>query len=61
MRELVRAINTHVEMVDLEVTNNLNVAEDIQAQQFPADQPNKEAPTQPTEDLVLPQSTDPAA
>ena len=30
MRELVRIIDSHVETVDLESTNNLNVAEDAQ-------------------------------
>ena len=67
MRELVRKIDTHMELVDLEVTSNLNVvmhsaqiAEDVQAQLFPAAQPTEEAPTQPTEDVALFQSTDPA-
>ena len=43
MRELVRKIDTRVELVNLEVTSNLNVAmhsaqiaEDVQAQLFPA-------------------------
>ena len=31
MRELVHAIDTYVELVDLQVTNNLNVAENVQA------------------------------
>ena len=51
MRELVREIDTSVELVDLEVTSNLNAAlhsaqptEDIQAQPFPAAQPTEEAP-----------------
>ena len=38
MRVLVQVIDTHVDTVDLEVTNNLNVVEDAQAQQPPADQ-----------------------
>ena len=49
MRELVCKIDTHVELVDLEVTSNLNAAlysaqlvEDIQAQPFPAAQPSEE-------------------
>ena len=44
MRELVCEINTHVELVDLEVTSNLNVVlpgtqptEDVQAPLFPTD------------------------
>ena len=44
MRKLVRAIDIHMEMVDLEVTSNLNAAKDVQAQPFPAGQPTKEAP-----------------
>ena len=43
MRKLVRAIDIHMEMVDLEVTSNLNAAEDVQAQPFPAGQPTEEA------------------
>ena len=35
MRELVQAIDTHVETVDLKVTSNLNAAEDAQVQQPP--------------------------
>ena len=29
MRELVHGIDTHVEMVDLKVTSNLNITEDV--------------------------------
>jgi len=36
MRELVQAIDTHVETIDLEVTSNLNVPENEEAQQPPA-------------------------
>ena len=61
MRELVRAINTHVEMVNLEVINNFNVVEDVQAQPFPADQPTKKAPAQPANAAVLSESIDPVA
>lgn len=43
MRELVCAIDNHMEMVDLEITNNLNSTEDVQAQQPLADQPTKDA------------------
>lgn len=51
MRELVRVIDTYVEMV-YEVTSNLNAAEDVQAQPFPNDQPIEEAPAQPAKDVV---------
>lgn len=68
MRELVREIDTHVELVDLEVTSNLNATlngaqptEDVQAQPFPIAQPTKDAPAQPVEDTALSRSTDPAA
>ena len=33
MRELVRAIDTHMDTVDLKATNNLNVAENEKVQQ----------------------------
>ena len=65
MRELVCEIDTYVELVDLEVTSNLNTAlhsaqpaEDIQAQPFPTAQPTEEAPAQLTEDAALSQSAD---
>ena len=45
MRELLHAIDTHMEMVDIEVTSNLNAAVDVQAQQLPFGQPIKEPPT----------------
>ena len=68
MRELVRKIDTHVELVDLKVTSNLNAVlhgaqptKDVQAQLFSAAQPIEEAPAQPAEDTALSQSTDPAA
>lgn len=38
-----RAIDTHVEMVDLKVTSNLKAAEDVQAQPLPADHPTVDA------------------
>nr|POF06576.1 hypothetical protein CFP56_17310 [Quercus suber] len=60
VRELVRKTNTYVELVDLEVTSNLNVvlsdpqpAEDIPSQQLPTDQPTGDAPAQPAEDAPL--------
>ena len=42
MRELVHAIDTHVEMVDLEVTSNLH-AEEGQGQTLAIDQPTGSA------------------
>ena len=63
MRELVYAIDSRVELVDLEVTSNLNDAlhgpqpvGDVQAQSFP-----KDVLTQPTEDTAPLQPTDPSA
>ena len=44
MRELVLAIDTHMESVDLEVTSNLNATEDTKVQQPPAeDVPDRQA------------------
>ena len=37
MRELVQAIDTHMETVDLKVTSNLNAPENEKAQQLPAE------------------------
>ena len=59
MRELVRAIDNHVETVDLEITSNLNVAKDAQAQQPPTDQPTEDAPEQQAEDVNQLPPTDP--
>ena len=42
MRELVNAINTHMEMVDLEVTSNLHFKEG-QGQTLATDQPTRSA------------------
>ena len=63
MRELVYTIDSHVELVDLEVTSNLNDAlhgpqhaGDVQAQSFP-----KDVSIQPTEDTAPLQPTDPSA
>ena len=53
MRELVRAIDTHVKIVDLEVTSNLNAAEDVQAQPPPTDQPAEDAVQLPPIDLSV--------
>ena len=43
-------IDTHVEMVDLEVTSNLNAVENVQAQQLPTNQPTEDAPERPAKD-----------
>ena len=52
MRELVRAINTHMEMVNLEVTSNLNVAENVQVRTPPTNPPIEDAPKRPADDAV---------
>ena len=68
MRELVHEIDTHIELVDLEVNDNLNavllgtqLVEDVQAQLLPTDQPTEDAPAQPAEDATSSQSADSAA
>ena len=68
MRELVHEIDTHMELVDLEVNDNLNAilpgtqpVKNVQAQLLPTDQPTKDAPAQPAEDATLSQSADSAA
>ena len=48
MRELVQAIDTHMETVDLKVTSNLNAAEDAQVQQ----PPTKDVPDRQADDAV---------
>ena len=60
MRELVRAIDSHVETVDLEITSNLNAAKDAQAQHPPADQPTEDASEQQVEDVDQLSPTDPS-
>ena len=51
MRELVHYIDTHVEMVDLEVTRNLHV-EEGQGQTLAADQPTKSATARRTDEAT---------
>ena len=65
IRELVHKIDSHMELVDVKVTSNLNVAlhdaqlaRDVQAQPLPTAQPGKDASAQPIEDLVPLQPTD---
>lgn len=64
IRELVQAIDSYVELVDLEVTSNLHAitqsAEDVQTQPPPAAQPAEDAPEQPTKDTTQLLPTDPA-
>ena len=60
IRELVRTIDTHVEMVDLEVTSNLNATKHIQVQTPPADPPTKDAPKHSTEDASQLSPTNPS-
>ena len=56
MRELVQAIDTHLETVDLKVTSNLNAPENEKAQQLPAE----DVPDQHTNDAAHFFPTDPA-
>ena len=60
MKELVHAIDTYVEMVDLEVTNNLYVVEDEQGQTLAADQPIESVPTQQADDVTQLPPTEPS-
>ena len=63
MRELVRAIDSYVELVDLEVTSNLYAGdqpdENVQLQPPPSAQPTEDVIEQPSEDAALLQPTDP--
>lgn len=54
--KLVQAIDTHVETVDLEVTSNLNTAEDAQVQK----PPTKDIPDRQARDAVHLPPTDPS-
>ena len=60
MRELVHAIDTHVEMVDLKVTSKLNVATDVQGQTLITNLPTEDASTRPAEDVIQLPPTDPS-
>ena len=51
MRELVHAIDTHMEMVDLEVTNNLHF-EEGQGQTLATDQPIGSAPAYQVDEVT---------
>ena len=65
MRELVRAIDSHVELVDLEVTSNLHAGdqpyENVQLQPPPSTQPTRDVIQQPSKDVTLLQPADPLA
>ena len=65
MRELVQAIDSYVELVDLEVTSNLRAGnqpgEDVHVQPLPTTQIAKDAPEQPAEDAAQLPPTDPLA
>lgn len=52
MRKLMHAINTHVEMVNLKVTSNLNATKNAQVQNFPTNRPTEDAPDRPADDAV---------
>ena len=52
MRELVHAIDTHMEMVDLEVTRNLHAVGDGQGQTISIEQPTESAPTHNADNVV---------
>ena len=56
MRELVRTIDTHVDTINLKVTNNLNAVEGVQVQQSPT----KDVPDQQANDAVHLSPTNPS-
>ena len=56
MRELVEAIDMHVESVDLEITSNFNALRNEGTQQ----PPTNDVPDQPADDVVQFFSTNPA-
>lgn len=58
MAELVRAIDTHVESVDLEFTSTFNALEVVLAQPPFINQSSENVPDQQTDDVVLIPSTD---
>ena len=60
MRELVHAIDIHVEMVDLEVTSNLHVTGDGQGQTISTEQPTESAPAHYANNVVQLPSVDPS-
>ena len=60
MRELVHAIDIHVEMVDLEVTSNLHVTGDEQGQTISTEQPTESAPAHHANNVVQLPFVDPS-
>ena len=65
MRELVWAIDSHMELVDLEVTSNLRVGDqpdkNVQLQLPPSTQQTGDVIQQPSKDAALLQPTNPLA
>ena len=65
IRELVRVIDSHVELVNLEVTSNLHTGsqpnENIQIQPPPSAQPTENIIKQPANDAALLSPVDPSA
>ena len=60
MRELVHAIDTHMEMVDLEVTSNLHF-EEGQGQTLATDQPTGSAPAYQVDEITQVSPAKPSA
>ena len=60
MRELVHAIDTHVDMVDLKVTGSLHATVDGQGETFSTEQPTENVPTHHVENVAQLPSTDPS-
>ena len=61
MRELVHAIDTHVEMVDLEVTSNLHAVEEGQGQSLAADLPVGSVPVHQADEVIQAPLVEPSA
>ena len=61
MRELVHAIDTHVEMVDLEVTSNLHAVEEGQGQSLAADLPVGSVPVHQADEVIQAPTAEPSA
>ena len=62
MRELVNAVDSHVELVDLEITNNLDALPHStpSSNPDPATQPTEDVQTEPATNTVPHQLDDPA-
>ena len=59
MRELVHAIDTYVEMVDLEITSNLHAVVDGQGQTLSVEQLTERVPARHAENVAQLPSIDP--